>query len=218
MTLAIDGYSIAISDQLYSTSNIPVTPAIRTQLVAAGVVAGNTISNVRFFQNAFNSLTQGFDVIGTYRRNWGNGQSSSLVASFNLNTYRIQKLKIANLFNATSIFNFEHGNPRWRGVFTATHDIGKFQGLIRANVYGPYTLQADQAPLFPRQRRGTMAQWDAEVKYRFDSHYTFTIGARNVFDKYPDPNRLNASNGAIYSDGVIDWQGGFYFARVDASF
>jgi iron complex outermembrane receptor protein len=215
--MTIDAYQIRITDQIYSTSNITVTPAIRTQLVAAGIVAGNSISTVRFFQNAFNSTTTGFDVVGTYRQNWGNGQITSIVGAFNYNNYTIEKLKIAGLFNDTSIFNFENG-IQWRSVITATHDMGMFQGMIRANVFGGYTVQADVAPLFPRQRRGIVTQWDAELKYRINPHYTFTIGARNIFDKYPDPNVLNPGNGSIYSDSVVDFMGGFYFARFDVKY
>jgi iron complex outermembrane receptor protein len=218
VTLTVDGYRIYITDQIYSTSNIPVTPAIRAALLASNIAGANSISNVRFFQNAFNSRTQGFDIVATYRKNWRNGQNTSLVGSFNLNQYDIKKLKIAGLFNATSIYNFRNSNPQWRAVFTASHEIGAFRGLIRANVYGPTTIQADVAPLFPRQHRSTVAQWDTELTYDITEHYSFTVGARNVFDKYPDPNILNASNGSIYSDSVVDFQGGFYFARFDVRY
>jgi iron complex outermembrane receptor protein len=218
VTLTVDGYKIYIHDQIYSTSNIAVTPAIRAALIAANVSGGNSISNVRFFQNAFNSRTMGLDVVATYRKNWSNGQNSSFVASFNLNKYKITKVKIAGLFNATSLFNFENSNPRWRSVFTATHEIGKFRGLVRANLFGPYTIQADIAPNFPRQRRGVIAQFDTELTYKLTDNYSFTVGARNVTDKYPAPNILNPGNGSIYSDGVVDWQGGFYFARVDVRY
>lgn len=216
-TLTIDGYVINITDQIWSTSNIPVTPAIRAQLVAAGVVAGNSISNVRFFQNAFNSKTSGFDVVSTYGYNWENGQRTSLVASFNLNKYKIKEVKIANLFNAQSIFNFENNEPKWRAIFTATQEFGQFQVMARANVFGPYTRQNTTTP-FASQRHGTLAQFDVEGKYNFSENYTFTVGAKNVGDKYPAPNLISAGNGSIYADGVVDFQGGFFFARVDVRY
>ena len=65
---------------------------------------------------------------------------------------------------------------------------------------------------------GYLDQVDAEVKYRISEHYSFTLGARNVFDKYPDPNVLNPGNGSIYSDSVVDFMGGFYFARFDVKY
>jgi iron complex outermembrane receptor protein len=214
--LTVDAYQIRITDQIYSTSNITVTPAIRAQLVAAGIVAGNAITTVRFFQNAFNSTTTGFDVVGTYRHNWENGHTTSIVGAFNLNNYTIEKVKIAGLFNDVSIFNFENG-IRWRSVITATHDMGDLQFMVRANLYGPNINQSNTAP-FPTQKRGVVSQWDAEIKYDINEHYTFTLGARNVFDKYPDPNILNPGNGSIYSDSVVDFQGGFYFARFDVKY
>ncbi len=216
-TVTIDGYIIDITDQIWSTSNIPGTPAIQAQLVAAGVVAGNSISNVRFFQNAFNSRTSGFDVVATYGFNWDNGQRTSLVGSFNMNKYKIKDVKIAGLFNAQSIFNFENNEPKWRSIFTATQEIGDIQLMARANVFGPYTRQNTTTP-FATQRHGTLAQFDLEAKYNYGEHYTFTVGAKNIGDKYPAPNLISAGNGSIYADGVVDFQGGFYFARIDVKY
>ena len=217
VTVTIDGYKIHITDQIWSTSNIPVTPAIQAQLVASGAVAGNSIANVRFFQNAFNSTTSGFDVVSTYRHLWENGHRTTFLASFNMNKYKIRKVKIAGLFNQQSIFNFENNDPKWRGIVSATHDMGSFQAMVRANIYGPFTRQNTTAP-FATQRQGTVAQFDAELKYRFNDNYSFTLGAKNVLDKYPDPNLISAGNGSIYADSVIDFQGGFYFARIDVKY
>lgn len=216
-TVTIDGYIIDITDQIWSTSNIPVTPAIQAQLVAAGVVAGNSISNVRFFQNAFNSRTQGIDLVATYGFNWDNGQRTSLVASFNVNKYKIKQVKIANLFNAQSIFNFERNDPKWRSILTATQEIGPVQVTARANIYGPYARINTTAP-FARQDHHTVAQMDLEAKYRFDEHWNFSIGAKNITNKYPDKNIISPGNGSVYADGVVDFQGGFYFARIDVRY
>ncbi len=216
-SLTIDGYLIDITDQIWSTSNIPVTPAIQAQLVAAGVVAGNSISNVRFFQNAFNSKTSGFDVVATYGFNWDNGQRTSLVGSFNMNKYKIKEVKIANLFNAQSIFNFENNEPKWRAILSATQEIGDFQVMARANIFGSYTRQNTTTP-FASQKHGTIAMFDTEVKYNLGEHYTFTVGAKNVLDKYPARNLISAGNGNIYADGVVDFQGGYYFARIDVRY
>lgn len=216
-SVTIDGYRIDITDQIWSTSNIPVTPAIQAQLVAAGVVAGNSISNVRFFQNAFNSSTTGFDVVATYGFNWESGQRTLLVGSFNMNKYKIKEVKIAGLFNDQSIFNFEKNDPKWRAIFSVTHEIGQFQVVARANVYGPYARINTTTP-FASQYYGTLAQVDMELKYKFKENYTFTVGGKNVFDKYPPRNLISPGNGSIYADGVVDFQGGFYFARVDVKY
>ncbi|VWX54575.1 TonB-dependent receptor [Novosphingobium sp. 9U] len=219
-SLTADAYLIKIRDQVYSTSAITVTPAIRDRMIAAGVVGAESISSVNFFQNAFDSTTKGFDVVGTYKQKWGNGQSTSLTASFNLNRYKIDDLKIPNLFNSVSVFNFEKFQPRWRSVISLVHEIGPFEALVRGNLYGPYKAQINTAPAFPIQSFGTEALIDVEVSYTFAEKLRLSVGARNVFDNYPDRDKIGqAVNGAIYrSDSVVDWQGGFYYARAGFSF
>lgn len=219
--LTIDGYLIRIHDQIYSTANITVTPAIQAQLVAAGVVGATSIASVNFFQNAFNSTTKGLDVVGTYHQRWGNGATTDFFASLNLNRYHIDKLKIANLFTNTSIFNFENFPPRFRSVVSVTHTIGGFSAMVRANIYGPYKAQLDSAAAgYPTQQFHTEALFDLEVSKKITENVTASIGGRNIFDNYPEKDKIGAvTGGAIYrTDSVVDWQGGFLYARATVKF
>ncbi len=222
VNLSVDGYLIKIRNQIYSTSNITVTPAIQAQLVAAGIVGGASIASVNFFQNAFDSTTKGLDVVATYHHRWNDSRvTSDFMLSGNVNGYHIDKLKIANLFNQVSINNFEKLNPNWRMVASATHNIGKFSVMNRVNVYGPYTAQLDSPTLGnPIQHFHPVAMFDMEVTYHLNPRITLAAGGRNIFDKYPAPDKIGAvTGGAIYrTDSVVDWQGGFYYGRVGVTF
>jgi len=51
--------------------------------------------------------------------------------------------------------------------------------------------------------------------------YTVSVGARNLFANYPDPDKTgeSATNGRVYrSDSLVDWQGGFWYLKASASF
>jgi iron complex outermembrane receptor protein len=222
VNLSVDGYLIKIRDQIYSTSAITVTPAIQAQLVAAGIVGGASIASVNFFQNAFDSTTKGLDVVSTYHHRWhGSSATSDFMLSANFNGYHIDKLKIANLFNQVSINNFQKLMPAYRMVASATHTLGKFSLMTRANLYGPYTAQLDSAATGnPIQHFTPLVMFDMEVTYHMNKTFTFSAGARNLFDKYPAPDKIGAvTGGAIYrTDSVVDWQGGFYYGRVTAKF
>ncbi len=215
--LTIDAYQIDITDQIYSTAQISVTAAIRAQMIAAGIAGADSIASINFFQNAFDAKVSGVDVVGSYRRSWDDGSTSGLVGSFNINKYEIGDVKIANLFNAQSVFNFENNQPEWRATVTGTHEVGKWGLLARASVFGPYARQATGTP-FAIQEYDPEVFYDAEVTYNLTDSYKIAVGGRNVFDQYPDPNRINTTNGRIYSDGAVDWQGGFYYARLTYSF
>jgi iron complex outermembrane receptor protein len=89
LSLTVDAYSIKIKDQFYATTPITVTASIKAALLAANVPGADTIGQVQFYQNAFDSTTTGVDVVATYKVNWANGQSTSFTASGNYNKFKI---------------------------------------------------------------------------------------------------------------------------------
>lgn len=218
LTLTIDAYSIEITDQIYATSLIDVTPDIRAAMEAAGVTGAGAIDQLNFFQNAIDTTVEGVDVVGSYRHLWSDGQTTSLTAALNFNTYTIDQVNIPGVvFNDVSMFNFENNRPEWRGNLTVSHDAGPFTAMVRANVFGPYARQTTRAGN-AIQEYDTEVQIDAEVSVPVREGYTLTVGVRNLFDQYPDRNRIDPTNGRVYSDGPVDWQGGYYFARLNYTF
>jgi iron complex outermembrane receptor protein len=220
LSLTVDAYSIKIDDQFYATTPITVTPTIRAALITAGVPGADTIGQVQFYQNAFDSTTTGVDVVATYKVNWENGQSTSLTASGNYNKFKVDKVFSTNFFDGEGVYDFENAQPRWRGVFSATHEIGKFKALGRVNVWGPYkNMFSVGNPVI--QKFDPEAFVDLELSYRATDTYTVSLGARNLFANYPAPDLTgeSATNGRIYrSDAVVDWQGGFWYLKASASF
>jgi iron complex outermembrane receptor protein len=220
LTLSVDFYQIRIRDQYYAISPITVTPAIRAQMVAQNVRGATEIARVNFFQNAFDSKVSGVDVVATSRFLWENDQSTNLTASFNYNSYKVQKVLIANLFDAEGIFDFEHSDPKWRGVITVAHSIGPFTATLRNTIWGPHKNMFSIANPVIQTFKPTVFT-DFEVSYQINETYALTVGARNIFDKYPAKDNIGEGTGAgqIYPPGAReDWQGGFYFAKIEARF
>ena len=220
LSLTVDAYSIKINDQFYATTPITVTPTIRAALVAASVPGADTIGQVQFYQNAFASKTTGVDVVATYRKSWENGQSTNFTVSGNYNKFKVQKVFSANFFDAEGVFDFEHAQPRWRSVVSATHQIDKFKATGRLNIWGPYKNMFSVAnPIVQKWDPETFV--DLELSYQATENYSVAIGARNLFANYPDPDKTgeSATNGRLYrSDSIVDWQGGFWYAKVSATF
>jgi iron complex outermembrane receptor protein len=237
--ITVDLYRIDIADQFYAVSPITVTPAIRTALLAANVPGAATIGQVSFFQNAFDSETFGVDVVVSYDADWGDMGMTNFTASANYNDYQIASVNIANangtpLFDAESIYDFEHGQAKTRGIFTATHMIGPWTFMGRANYYGPYNVSncvpnnctpanlAAGNTRFEVQELQSEVLFDLEAQYAFSDDLTVAVGARNVFEEYPDEGEFRlreTSNGRIYrSDSIVDWQGGFYYGKIKYSF
>ena len=218
LNLTLDYYYIRMFGQIYSVNPINVTPAIAAQITAAGINATG-ISSVYFEQNAFDSNTMGFDAVATYQHGWddqawGFDQSSSATVTFNMNRYFISTIKVPNLFTFAQKYNFEHNAPKWRSVITLIHDIGPFEGLIRANLFGTYAYTTTTASAY-QQYPGLTPQFDLEGSYRLTDQWKLSAGILNVFNRYPDPNTINYAGGSLYNDNGIPWStGSYYFAKV----
>lgn len=238
--VTLDFYQIDLEDQFYATATINVTPAIRTALLAAGVPGADTIGGVNFFQNAFDSKTEGVDLVVTYDADWGELGSTVFTTSLNYNKFSIEKVNIANLFFEEDVYDFENAAPELRGVFSAVHSLGDFTFMARANYTGDYTVSncltgnaangftcnPNAASAYPqglaKQELPPEVLVDLEFGWDVTDDLSLAIGARNVLDTYPaegNPYLQETTNGRIYrSDSIVDWQGGFYYIRAKQTF
>jgi iron complex outermembrane receptor protein len=242
--LTVDLYRIEIEDQFWTTPTITIAAgsALQQQLIAAGVPGADSIGGVRFFQNAFDSTTEGLDIVATRRFDLGDLGVTSVTAAFNYNVFKVGTIKAGSptnlLFQETDIFDLENNAPNWRGNVTANHSIGNWGGLLRANFVGAYDHSACQpAPartIFTcpvtaasptgllRQAFAAEVQFDAEVSYDFEFGLAVAFGIRNLLDSYPEegnPLLGETTNGRIYrSDSPVDWQGRFFYLRAKQTF
>jgi iron complex outermembrane receptor protein len=218
LTLTVDAYRIKLSDQMYTSSQITVTPAIRAAMVGAGILGAESIDRIQFYQNALDSTTQGLDVVASYRGDWFDVGSTNLTAAFNTNSFKIDRVLVSTVsFDSTTVYNFEHNDPKWRANATVNQQIGPVSVMLRANFYGPWSRQTTAASHLI-QHYGTETLFDAEVSLPLTDSLSVTVGARDIFDNYPDVNKIDDTNGRIYVDGPVSWQGGYYYARVNFNF
>lgn len=231
LSISLDYYRIDLEDRVnaISTQTVSTNPAAGQAylnylaLVSAGVAGAETIGGVLYFTNAFDTKTEGVDLVVTYGMGWANGSTTSFTGSVNYNKTEFDG-DVTALFNAESRFDFENATPEWRGVFTVKHDAGPLSLLGRANYYGSYTesdISGFTGGVFAYQEFDPVVQVDLEASYTFEDSYRIAIGARNIFDEYPDENALpgDGGSGRVYrSDSVVDWQGGYYYVKFVADF
>ncbi len=220
--LSVDFYRIALEGRVnaISTQDVSSDPMAGAAydnylaLIGAGVVGAESIGGVFYFANAFDTITKGIDIVATTDFDLGGAGTTSVSLAANYNETEFDG-DVDALFNAEDQFDFVNSEPNWRGIFTAIHNIGGFTALGRVSYYGPY--QNDNGPI---QNFGSEFLVDLEVSYAFMDHYKLSIGARNIFDNYPDPGMIGETCcGRIYrSDSIVDWQGGYYYGRVEVSF
>ena len=220
LNVTLDFYRIELEDRFYAVSTLDVSTdetdadayANFLKLEAAGVAGANTIGGVNYFQNAFDTVTNGMDFVVTYTMG-----DTVLSTSVNYNKTEIDSDASAFL-NAEDQFDLENAIPEWRGVASAKHSFDDLTLLVRANVYGSYE-NAISSDATTRQEYDPTVFFDLEATYQISENVSIAAGARNIFDEYPDKDNGDECCGAVYwSSNIVDWQGGYYYMRLNTVF
>ncbi|MCK7596550.1 TonB-dependent receptor [Microbulbifer sp. CAU 1566] len=226
LSLTVDFYRIDVDDRTYAISTLDVSTDMSTggaydnylALVDAGVVGAESIGGVFYFTNAFDTSTQGVDVVATFPVAWSEDSVTNFTASVNYNKSEFTSSPDEYL-NAEDQYDFENFDPKLRGAITATHEVGDLSLMARANWYGSYK-NSENGDTLAIQKYDPLVQVDLEGKYQLTEAASVSVGGRNIFDKYPEKDALgDYCCGALYaSDTVVDWQGAFYYMGVRYDF
>jgi iron complex outermembrane receptor protein len=265
-TVTLDYYNVKVDDRIGITGQINpnvVNPNGLTDtqfLLSQGVAEATDLGAVRYFTNAFDTRTQGFDAVIQHEADTGIGRFNTNLA-INYNATEVTDRKTINgtlasgrvlsnfqPINDVVVGNIEEAVPRWRAVLSTSWRSGIFDATGRVSYFGSYTsffdpittgiaptpsvginTQAEAQALYPvpfSKKFGAQASFDLEVGVTFAEKYRIAVGAQNLFDELPEletrnvfPSTGGAANGSIYNDfAPIGWLGGFWYARVTASF
>jgi len=226
MDLTVDYYRIDIDDRTNaistrSVSTDPTSGSAYSNFLAldnAGVAGANTIGGVFYFTNAFDSRTEGFDVVASYPVSDNTTISAAL--NYTENSFESDP---STYLNAENRYDFVNFDPQWRGIFTGMHTIGDLQLIARLQWYGESTNSNSGGTGPGGLRFQTLPdfyQFDLEGQWQINDMFELSAGARNLFDEYPDRDTISDyCCGRVYSSGtVVPWQGGYYYARLRADF
>ena len=89
------------------------------------------------------------------------------------------------LIDTVTYIGITEERPDWRGTFTTHYESGRFRALTRLSYYGKFSSAQPGFCDLCRERYGAKALADVEVGYRFNA-VKLSVGARNLFDTYPD--------------------------------
>lgn len=198
LDIAVDWYRIAIHDRIVLTDNFGVDgsgnpiDAVQNILDAAGDVG---LQAARFFTNGVDTLTQGADIVTSYRVPWQRIGDIRLTASFNDNQTRITRyldgvtdfgagspLAGMTLFGRAESELMTRGQPRSKLNLGGEWSRGQLSATVRTNRYGsvlsPGADQRDDLSIQPA--------WVTDVELRYTrAAWRVALGAQNIFDQYP---------------------------------
>ena len=238
LTITADYFYIRIKNQILlgATFDDDATLAI---LSGAGF---GTIEGLQYFTNGLGTRAQGVDIAGNLRLPAGEDGRLDLFASFNVTRNKIvevdplpQVLLDAGstepgLLDSVTVIGIEDERPDWRATLQANYGVGRFTALGRFSYYGGFESAQPGFCDLCRDEYGGKGLFDAEVGYRFNL-VRLAIGARNLFDVYPDQPSSSlivdddGSTAADYNNnfGTFPWaaaspfgyNGRFVYARTE---
>lgn len=227
-TLSIDYYNIKVKDRIGTSGTFEITDAQRPTLRDLGLANYATVNEVQFLTNAFDTRTQGIDVVGSYRFAIGDMGSLNSMLAFNWNKTRVIA-RDATIVSDVRVAQLEKTLPKTRVILTENWTAGPLSILGRMNWYGKYTV-SDDGPV--SQTFGSEFVFDLEVSYEINDNFTLSAGAQNIFSNYPDKfsntkgtlGPVYASTGGrftgdIYPDvSPFGFNGGFWYGRIGFKF
>ena len=193
LTFTADYFYIRIKNQILlgATFDDDATLAI------LGDAGFGTIQGVQYFTNGLDTRAQGVDIAGNLRVPAGRGGRLDLTASFNVTRNKIidvdplpQVLVDAGstepgLLDSVTVIGIEDERPDWRATLQANYGVERFSALGRFSYFGGFSSAQPGFCDRCREDYGGKGLFDAEIGYRFNL-VKLSVGARNIFDTYPD--------------------------------
>ncbi|APG62423.1 hypothetical protein LPB140_06015 [Sphingorhabdus lutea] len=241
VSFTLDYFNIKLDGRISRSSTINFTDALRHLARTKGVtVTGTTtgqllaqlgaanalnradftgfedLSSFAFFNNDFDTRTQGIDLIINTDLNITETGRTKLTLAGNYTETKVtdQGATIA----AVRVRQLEESLPKYKGFANLTHEQGRFRGLLRANYFGSYYeahLDDDTLPI----DAGARVTMDAEIGYEIMDGTEIAIGAQNFLDTYPEKNPYAGIAGAEYSViSPFGFNGGSYYIKARISF
>ena len=191
-------------------------------------------SAASFFANAIDTESRGIDLVLTQTANVWDGWmlNSSLAATFS-KTQQVGEIKASQVLEDAGLVDtyfpedsrvyLEEAVPRTKVNLTFNLSSEKWIFFLRGVYFGKVTeatTNIDRQQVF-----SSKFVTDLSVSYKATPALTFTVGANNLFDTYPDrAAEVLADGGNNRSSGRFDWSrraqqfgigGRFLFARVN---
>ena len=204
-TLTLDYFHIKITDRILLGATFADTVA--QDILADSGITG--IAGVQFFTNGLDTKTDGIDATADYRMPVGNGTLDlNLGANYTRNKItRVDPLPtvlqgrptdVTSILDLVTTLGIEKERPDWRGTLTGQYSISRFHALGRVSYYGGFS--SAQPSFTDEEHYGGKTLVDTEIGYRFNQ-VNLSIGARNLFDVYPDQAHAEFNN----NDNTFPW-------------
>ncbi|PHR68852.1 MAG: TonB-dependent receptor [Lutibacter sp.] len=214
--IAIDGYFIAIEDRVTLTDTFS---ASSPELVEAFERAG--AGKAALFANAIDTESKGLDIVITHKATVNDVRIKTDLSGTFAQTRQVDDIHASQIlvnggqlnsyFSNNSRTYLEDATVNTKINLSNTISFDKWNIFFRNVYFGDVTSTTGQV-FAPR------TVTDLSVAYDYNDDVTFTVGANNLMDVYPDENFSgnNSSGRFVYSRRAQQFgtNGRFLFARL----
>ena len=215
-----DYFRIDVSDRIGITSNFALRDDEIASLLAQGIDNARDLRNFRFFTNAFDTASQGIDVVSTYTpiALRGNTVFSAVFSYTDTEVTDNDK----GLLSDRRLAEYAYALPRVRWNVGVNQRVGRVRLLGRVSYYGGWYdwdsgFNQVFLPLGGIEQGFFAGRPIVDVEASLDLYdgTTLAFGAQNLFDTYPQESARAMSVGEKYSE-YTPWgfNGAYYYARV----
>lgn len=200
-TATVDGYMVNVKDRIvlsgyFTNAEIPTLPS--------------NVEQAQFFANAVDTKTKGVDIILTYAENIGSGKLTTTLAG-NFNNMEISKVNApASLSGLESIFLSKREKafilasaPKSKINLNLNYKINKLTSNLQL-------VRFDKVRLIGYGGDTDFQDYDARITtdlsfgYEFSDKFSWVLGGKNIFNRYPTLQYDHVSDGNTESGGIFD--------------
>ena len=221
LTFTVDGYLIDVDDRIILTGSLS-GPTVETLLAQFGA------PTVKFFTNAVDTRTKGFDVSARYRHVLDNDRYLEFLAQYNRNSLEVRDVQVPDViseiedqvFDSGDEYTIENGRPKDRATIRTRYSQGPLGIGLAGNFYGEqvYRLQEDPDEFLDN---GPHFVVDGDASYTFSDRFTVAIGAENLLNAEPAvrPEGFNFQGiFPFFSSSGLNMNGRYIYTRLGVSF
>jgi iron complex outermembrane receptor protein len=198
-------------------------------LDSADFAGAEDLTSFGYFNNAFDTETQGIDLVVNTAFDMIQGGDTTVAVAFNWTDTEVTSGKLSDGSGPLSFTRerqLEENVPSVRGSVTLNHNQGAWRGLARLNYFGSFfechldavggdSIGTCDLPI----NGGSEMTVDLEGAYSFGENWEFVLGARNAFDSTPDKHSFAGIAGSTYPPTAPNgFTGGSYYLKVKAEF
>ena len=217
LSVTVDYYRVAVRDRIARSAQLALTPG---ELAEAQRLGFGDIEKVAYYANAFDTTTNGVDIVATYPMQLAGGTT---LWTFTGNYNRSEVTSINNpgaIYDDSldqrdkRIIQLEQTLPWFRFTLTGDHRQGPWRFLGRVYWYDGFTEFTTDGDVDTRVDAGDQWLVDLETSYTMKTGLTVSVGAQNLFDSFPARSNPGVSGTKYPEYSPFGFNGGYYYLRA----